>query len=463
MKKERTQFDVVVVGAGSSGAALSLFLAQAGYRVALVEARNLAQAGACWVNGVAPVWFSRAELPVPHAPTLRGGQGRFISADLNGRNAVDNGPFPLLNIDMRLFTQSFIDQALRAGVTAFDQTQPLDFHFAGERPVSLSVERQTRSGAVEPLTLKAALFVDATGNGAVLRKRVPALARHTPPIGPKDTCAGHMLTCELRDPAKARAYLDEHGLRERDVYTRMGVDGGFSTFMLEIDLHHGVIEFISGTIADGTHASGEELISRFRAEHDFVGEPLFGGGGLFPVHRPYDRFSAPGIACVGLSASQIFPANGSGTGAGLYAARRLAESLKQHSDPGSLDATWRYQADFMRGMGGILGAYDAVRRSSAALSGAEVASLFEAGLMIPENTGYVMRNELLKPSLTEGIKRAPGALRALSPAARFLGGVFKMPLLARLYAHYPQSPSLPALKRWAAWRAFVLGDASDLR
>lgn len=462
MKKERTQFDVVVAGAGSTGAALSLFLAQAGYQVALIESRGLALAGARWVNGVAPVWFERAKLAVPKSPTLRGGQGRFITADGQGRHPVDNGPFPLLNIDMRLFTQSFLDQALRAGVAAFDQAKPLDFDFAGERPVALSFEQTLASGKKLQRTLKAALFVDATGYNAVLRKRVPALARHTPPVGPNDTCAGHMLACELRDLAKARAYLDEHGLRERDVYTRMGVDGGFSMLMLEIDLHHGLIEFIGGAIADGRHATGEELIARFRATHDFVGEPLFGGGGLFPVRRPYDRFTAPGIACAGLAASQIFPPNGSGVGAGLYAARTLAESLKRHSDPGSLDATWHYQAEFMHGFGGLLGAYDALRRSSASLTSKEVARLFAAGVMIPENTAYVMRNEALTPSLTDGLRCAPKVLRALSPAARFLGGVAKMPLLAGLYSRYPQKPSLPALGVWARLRAALLGDASDL-
>ncbi len=70
---ETREFDVVVVGAGTAGAAAAYNLAAVGQRVALVDARPLASAGACWVNAVPDWQFDRANVPRPVAPEHRGG------------------------------------------------------------------------------------------------------------------------------------------------------------------------------------------------------------------------------------------------------------------------------------------------------------------------------------------------------------------------------------------------------
>ena len=57
--------DVVVVGAGTAGAAAAAFCAERGLKTICVERAPLDRAGAAWVNGV-PAWaFSRAGLAQP--------------------------------------------------------------------------------------------------------------------------------------------------------------------------------------------------------------------------------------------------------------------------------------------------------------------------------------------------------------------------------------------------------------
>src|SRR4051794_11882833 len=57
--------DVIVVGAGSSGAALAGFLAERGLKVVCVEQRPLAEAGARWINGIPRAAFVEAGVALP--------------------------------------------------------------------------------------------------------------------------------------------------------------------------------------------------------------------------------------------------------------------------------------------------------------------------------------------------------------------------------------------------------------
>ncbi|HMV37307.1 MAG TPA: FAD-dependent oxidoreductase, partial [Turneriella sp.] len=58
-------FDIAVLGAGPAGSASALFLAQAGFRVALIEKRRFAKAGPSWVNGIYLDSFDEVGLAKP--------------------------------------------------------------------------------------------------------------------------------------------------------------------------------------------------------------------------------------------------------------------------------------------------------------------------------------------------------------------------------------------------------------
>lgn len=60
-----TSADVIVVGAGSSGAAVTALLAERGLRVVCLERRRLDGAGARWINGVPRAAFVEAGVELP--------------------------------------------------------------------------------------------------------------------------------------------------------------------------------------------------------------------------------------------------------------------------------------------------------------------------------------------------------------------------------------------------------------
>jgi flavin-dependent dehydrogenase len=482
--------------------------------VALVDVRPFSAAGARWVNGV-PAWqLDRAGVGRPEGAEYRGVAVPVLMPP-DGNDRLTLGELPeVLKLDMRLLVERLQRQAMEAGVTPFPRMQVREVVLDGERPVAVRgvqwpvegarfcnvgagfsppparagvnparagvnparagvnpapTEETPRSRVVpshsgreeRQVELRASLFVDASGLGGVLRRQVPALQRHTPDPTPDDVCVAAQQVREIGDPAGAEEYLARIGGEEGQNFTYLGVAGGFSTLMVSVE--DGEVEILAGSLANGRAPSGGELIRRFRAENPWIGARVFGGQGRIPLRRPYDRLSAPGIALVGNAACQVFPAHGSGIGVGLVAGRILAEAVGERDDPGSLQATWDYQARAMRELGGLLGAYDIFRRLSQRLSGEQVGRLITTGLMSPGNARAGLLQHMPRPTPAEGLRLMSGAARAPGLASRMIPPLARMQALGVMYRRYPRRPCLRGLRRWSGLASRLHGGVPDVR
>ena len=206
---------------------------------------------------------------------------------------------------------------------------------------------------------------------------------------------------------------------------------------------------LTGSIPASGALSGPELLKQVRADHPWMGRTLFGGGGLIPLRRTYDRFTAPGVALVGDAASQVMAGHGSGIGFGLIAGKVLAEATAGTSDPGDAEVLWRYQASFLREFGAILGGYDAVRRMSVALGPDGVEELFASGVFSEAlvRPGLDQRLGMLRPRQAAdagvALARRPQMARVVVPA------LAAMTSARGLYRLYPTAPG-PSFDRWRA-------------
>src|SRR5690554_2477992 len=101
MKAQFPQVDVIIVGAGSTGAAAALLCAQRGLSTRCLERAALADAGACWVNGVPASAFDIAGIAPPAAPELRAqGVDFHLFAGWGPERIVMRG-LDLMEVDMR--------------------------------------------------------------------------------------------------------------------------------------------------------------------------------------------------------------------------------------------------------------------------------------------------------------------------------------------------------------------------
>ena len=114
-----THADVIVVGAGSSGAAASALIAERGLRVICVERRPLDEAGARWINGVPRAAFVEAGIALPGPGESDGAPVPFHLVTPYGRASVPE--HDVLDVDMRRLVARLQARARAAGVELRDE------------------------------------------------------------------------------------------------------------------------------------------------------------------------------------------------------------------------------------------------------------------------------------------------------------------------------------------------------
>jgi flavin-dependent dehydrogenase len=175
---------------------------------------------------------------------------------------------------------------------------------------------------------------------------------------------------------------------------------------------------------------------------------VFGGRGPIPLRRAHDRLANDRVALLGDAGCQVFPAHGSGIGAGLVAARMLADTLVRG------DSLRDYEVAWQRKHGGVFAFFDVFRRWNQTVSEETIGRAMQGGLIDAETLRAGIDQALPRPSV-----------RSVATKAR---GLFAQPVLAKvvarsiavraLYARYPRRPDRVAT--WARQVDRVLGTAT---
>lgn len=415
-------FDVIVVGAGTSGAAVAGMLAAQGMRVACLERRPLDEAGARWINGVPRAAFHTARIALPDRDESDGRPAPFHLRAGGGRVLVPT--HDVIEVDMRKLVarlQAIATAAgadLREGVTVLGRNDNV---------------LETTTGP-----LRARWFVDASGlTGARLLGQ--------PRVAADDICAAAQEVREVIDRNAARAYFANHGVAEGEVLGFVGVAGGYS--VLNVRLHHGAdtIGILTGSIPSLGFSSGKAILDDFAARHAWVGPRLFGGSGPIPLRRAHDRLANDRVALLGDAGCQVFPAHGSGIGAGLIAARLLADTLARG---GSLRD---YEVEWQRAHGGLFAFFDVFRRWNQTVSAQALGRAMDDGVIDPETLRAGIDQVIPRPSLKSLAIKARAAVKNPS-----LASVATRSIAVRaLYKRYPRRTK--HVGAWARQVDWLLG------
>ena len=159
--------------------------------------------------------------------------------------------------------------------------------------------------------LRARWIVDASGLAGARLLDQPRVAPRRPVRGRAGGPRGH------RSRAAAASSSRAQGVPPGEVLGLVGVAGGYS--VLNVRLHHGgaTIGILTGSIPSLGFPSGKAILDEFVAQHPWVGPRVFGGSGAIPLRRAHDRLADDRVALLGDAGCQVFPAHGSGIGAGL--------------------------------------------------------------------------------------------------------------------------------------------------
>lgn len=155
---EATESDVLIIGSGPSGLVAGRLLAQAGYRVVIIE-RNNYLGGGMWIGGFlmnkatmrAPADQMLKELKIPHKEMTKG----------------------LFVCDTAFFASRLIHSACEAGVTILSMTIVEDVIVKNKKvcglvinstPVTMLPKMIT---CLDPILLESKLVIDASGHDSV--------------------------------------------------------------------------------------------------------------------------------------------------------------------------------------------------------------------------------------------------------------------------------------------------------
>jgi len=458
---ERThsaRFDAVVLGAGTTGAAAAWQLARLGLSVALVERRRLRQAGARWVVDV-PIWmFDRAGVPRPQPPECRGDDVPLALLGARPADVLRLSPNPTWAVDGPRLVARLQGLALAAGAQVWERAELVEVEHRRGRPRAL---RLRMPGPVRDLRLEAALFVDCSGRGGALRRRLPGMARCCPLPDGSDVCSALRNTYEVVDPAGADAWLAGFGAAKDDVLCWNGIDGPFATRLVHVHPDRSSVEVLGGGVDLVGPGTGPRIVDRFVRAHPWIGAQQSGGGAIIPVRRPYDRLAGPGIVLLGDAACQVFPAHGSGVGAGLVAGRLLADAVAAGPDPGAEATTWAYQAAWHRTRGAVHALFDGIRRLTLALREADVQRLLSSGAVSEGFARPTLEQRMFEAGVGETVRAAGCLLRVPVPAARTLRQLPRGMGALAAYGRCPHRPDPRRHRLWARAAAAVAGHRPD--
>jgi len=407
-----TRRDLIVCGAGSAGAALARMAAARGLRVLVLERRTLDRAGAAWVNDV-PGWtFDESGVARPSGDELHtSGTLTLVAGYEPGAPRLRATPRDLLGVDMQKLVGRLQESAMRAGA-----------ELKGGEHVR-SIDHREDEVVVHTATGKYATrhLVDASGlSGIEALGKMHGTAR--------DLCAAAQQVHRIRDARAADAFFESYGAREGDVTVFTGVAGGYS--IVNVRRHDDRVFVLTGSVPADGHPSGKAMLDAFVDARPWIGERELGGARVIPLSYARPVLVRGRIAAVGDAASQVFSAHGSGTGAGLVAAKMLADALAA----GHLSS---YQHAWQRRFGLLFAANDLFRRLTQSLTQDELRVLIGEGILNGPALHAVMAQQF--PALDRSMLQAGRALgRRPALARRFarLGG--RIARLAALYATHPE-------------------------
>jgi geranylgeranyl reductase family protein len=337
------EYDVAVVGAGTSGCYAAATVANEGLDAVIVERKDEDEAGhiACGdaLKGASafPEAIPKSQIE-PSFTNTKVDHGRF---EVPAENTVVDIPVPgeLAVIDRWEFGRRLIEGAERAGVEDVNQD-------ATGRVTGLDA---TRKG--DHVTYEADLVVDAAGALSILQDKADFEdATFDTNVQYSQFCSAYREIVEVDEPVEWDDALVFKPTERAAGYlwyfprTRTEINVG-----LGFQMNEEPMELVD--------ALKRDIRERPEFKNARVKDKL---GAALPTRRPYDSAVAPGYIAVGDAAGHVNPTTGGGIAGAAYAGQYAGEQALEAIAEGTLaeDALWEYNQRVMDHFGARYAALD---------------------------------------------------------------------------------------------------------
>jgi len=441
------EYDVVVVGAGTSGCYAAATVARAGYDAVVVERKTEDEAGhiACGdaLKGADafPEAIPKSQIE-PAFTNTDVDHGRF---EIPQEDTVLDIPVPgeLAVIDRWKYGRLLIEGAERAGVEFHYDTVVQDVEQAADGRVA--GVRGKRKGDV--VTYDADVVVDAAGSLSILQDKADLeKATFDTNVNYSQFCSAYREIVEVDEPVEWSDALVFKPTERAAGYlwyfprTETEINAGLGFQMTEEPMH-----------------LVEDLKRDLRARPEFEGAKVTDKlGAALPTRRPYDSAVAPGFVAVGDAAGHVNPTTGGGIAGAAYAGKYAAEQAIEAIDAGDVSeaALWAYNERVMDHFGGRYAALDVYNILSTAVDVDDLMGLLAS---LP---GENLAEALYEGSTSFGLKLK---LKAAIKSFGYWGQIYDFyrtkTVADDLLSHYENYPTSPGdFEMWQSRRDDIMED-----
>lgn len=400
--------NIIVVGANQTGLVFAAFARNAGFDVTVYEAKKQCDVAYDWTDDMVEETFEEVGMPLPPKEIYTRKRNWTFVPPEKGVNVLMDLPDDQL--DMAIYRRPFnawlLSRAECAGVKVFYET-PVKRAIV-ENDVVLGVELE--NGEIVP----AGLVVDCGGVNSAVRKSLPESLKITRNIDKNDTFIVRRTFFNRPENTARPKYTNRAYLKHIN-------ERGISWCTLSHDEKQA--DVLIGRVGEMSDKTYENALADIRRDNEIVGDKIVTGGQLLqiPVRHPLSRFVANGYALLGDSACMTIPMLGSGMASGMKAGKMLSDVISPPigENPFSVENLYRYQARFMKEIGGKHAAVDMMKNWLLNSKKGDVDFLL--------GKGVVSRKVLIEASAGHMIVMSPAEM-----AQAAVKGVAKLPLLLNL-------------------------------
>ena len=443
-----TDYDVIVVGAGTGGTVTSAALANKGYKVALMDRQPKEKIGikVCG-DATSTDHFRRIKEVVniepPHGDEIRQYvKGAWIfSPDHEVKYELTEENTTGVLIDRFKLGMRMLDDAMNYGAELFENSMVKEPIIQKDQVIGMKY----RGGDKNLHEMTAKVVVDASGIAAVLRTK----------LDPEKT----FMDINLMDKDVCNCYREV-----RDLETEIE-SPEFIRIMFDQDLCPGgyLWEFPRGPNSMNA-GLGVMRINQLNPHQQFNlylkrketfyknSKLIHGGAWRVPLRRPQDNLVWNGFALVGDAGTQVKPTDGGGIGisiqAGAMAAKAITNALE--NDDVSTKSLWPYNIEFMAKIASVNAPLALMKDFVIPLPSSIVNYIFHKHIVEGDELLYGNASGQVSGGILKLLQRAWRGRRILGTLLKFRTILNKMNKARDLYNNFPESPD-----DFLSWRATI--------
>ncbi|MHA1798308.1 MAG: geranylgeranyl reductase family protein [Candidatus Helarchaeota archaeon] len=426
-------FDVIVVGAGTSGAVASKRLGMKGFKVALLDLKEKSQIGrkVCG-DAIGHHHFEELNIKPPQ-------KGEDMEMMVDGVEIFSpnqkvkftvGGDYMGYIINRYEFGQRLLNEALDVGVELFDAYKVIKLN---KKNLYVIEAKSKKDNSIQDFI--APIIIDGSGQGAIIRKQVPYFMEDPVLPSEMEVCYREIRQLkegDLDNPTYLKIYLNSSK-----------VPGGYIWHFPE---GNGKINIGLGIQMKKGHLNPKTIFNQYVTPLFKDSTLIHAGGGIVPTRRPIWSMVHDGILLIGDAACTVNPIHGGGIGSGMQSAVHAANAIIKYFETEDKNALWDYNINYSKGYGQKQAQLDIFRLLLQKLDDEDLNWGMEKELIKEDDVLKASLGEGLKLNITDKIKRFFKGIRKISLLNRLRKVAKSMKEVKELYMNYPENED--GLNKW---------------